>query len=868
MIVILYIILMGWCGMSIKDEFLTQFRCDPPEGTPKEITSQYQFLSSLSKKATREVYLLQDKTSGEKAILKITQPGDPEDLEREYRILSELSHEGIPHAISYCAKDDIHYLLRSYAEGETLDLLVARDGVFDQHRVLEIILALCNILSYLHKHNPPIIYRDIKPQNILLTPNGKLSLIDFGISKERLIDDPHASDTIATGSRDFAAPENYGFTKSGPYTDIFGIGRLIAWLATGSSDPTEQQRKQLSNPLEKVIEKCVRLSPEHRYRSVDALSRHIKRILYPPSRTEMGISFVVAVFVLILGVFLCQKIFHYEEQKAYFPQEPVYASGFQYEKEAAFLIEVAVKMDGKPLPDCVVAIDNRHWYYPSEEGTAILWAYAYDQYTLKAARNNQTAQKQISVNRGTPLSLELDFSNVPTAPEYLEFQSFYGKSSQFDCQIQHAAEITLQGQPLGLDVITEGQTVSLHVDRSLDPGHYFFFIEAKNEFGFAHTAVSLYIESSQNLIPISTAQELDAIRHNPDKSYELVSDIDLSDIDWVPIGSIDHPFTGKISGNGHRIVGLTISGDHTQAGLFGMVQGAVFDRIILESPSINISHNEFGNIGSLVASMQGGLIKNCGIMNGKITASIGNQSNVGGLIGYANGFVENCFNSADIQVVLLSEGDTETNVGGICGILLGYLTGCGNTGEISGSFVTGGLVGMNDNSVITGSYNAGNLQGALVNGQFPPGAICHIIRVGRYVSNSCYQSGTAEIGTSVTTNGYPIGIEVHNQLQDKNILADILDKTPNSYQYASLHSDYPLPAGLLNQTVSTPDIQKKDNHITIIPEDETVYFYSYDANPASFKQVDQPELMLQSGQVLYLFAAKKGSYDSEIIKIE
>jgi len=97
-------------------------------------------------------------------------------------------------------------------------------------------LQLCIVLDYLHSHHPPIVFRDLKPANIMRTPTGQLYLIDFGIA--RYFKPGQAKDTVALGSLGYAAPEQYGKAQTTPRADIYGLGAVLHQLLT-ARDPSE-----------------------------------------------------------------------------------------------------------------------------------------------------------------------------------------------------------------------------------------------------------------------------------------------------------------------------------------------------------------------------------------------------------------------------------------------------------------------------------------------------------------------------------------------------------------------------------------------------------------------------------------------------
>ena len=152
---------------------------------------------------------------------------------REVLLLSDLKHPDIPHIYGQFTDPEHWYLVMDFIEGETLEeyRLKAPGTSLTLERVLDIGIELCTVLDYLHKHQPPIIFRDVKPSNVMLTPGGQLYLIDFGVA--RYFKPGKARDTIAFGSPGFAAPEQYGKAQTTPQSDIYSLGVTLYQLLTG-----------------------------------------------------------------------------------------------------------------------------------------------------------------------------------------------------------------------------------------------------------------------------------------------------------------------------------------------------------------------------------------------------------------------------------------------------------------------------------------------------------------------------------------------------------------------------------------------------------------------------------------------------------
>lgn len=153
-------------------------------------------------------------------------------FKKEAAILIGLRHPALPVVRDFFAKgEDRWYLVMDYIEGQTLNNIADMRGAIPEAEVLDWARQLCDILDYLHKQNPPIIFRDLKPANIMLTPQGQIKLIDFGIARHFRAG--NTTDTSAYGSHGFAPPEQYGENQTSPASDIYGLGATLHFLLTG-----------------------------------------------------------------------------------------------------------------------------------------------------------------------------------------------------------------------------------------------------------------------------------------------------------------------------------------------------------------------------------------------------------------------------------------------------------------------------------------------------------------------------------------------------------------------------------------------------------------------------------------------------------
>ena len=160
-------------------------------------------------------------------------------------------------------------------EGRTLYDIVSEKGVLSAEDILGIALKLGEILQYLHNQTPPVIHRDIKPQNIVVGKDGSIHLIDFGIAREHKL--RRRQDTAVVLTLDYASPEQYGFEQTTPLSDIYSLGVVLLYLATGRTVRADLEAQIVNNRLRELIEQCIAFNPKARIQSAEQICAYIRR---------------------------------------------------------------------------------------------------------------------------------------------------------------------------------------------------------------------------------------------------------------------------------------------------------------------------------------------------------------------------------------------------------------------------------------------------------------------------------------------------------------------------------------------------------------------------------------------------------------
>ena len=248
------------------------------------------------------VYKAKDTQSGDRlvAIKEINLQGlKPQEVieatdtfNREVMLLSGLTHPNLPQLYNHFTDPQHWYLVMDFIEGETLEeyLQKTRDGCLPLHTVLDIAIQLCTVLDYLHTRQPAIIFRDVKPANIMRTPRGHLYLIDFGTARH--LKPGQARDTIALGSPGYAAPEQYGKAQTTQQSDIYSLGVTLHQLLTGN-DPSENPFRMaalrathasLPAELEALVAHMLDLDTRKRPASMAIVKQELEQIAFQQSR--------------------------------------------------------------------------------------------------------------------------------------------------------------------------------------------------------------------------------------------------------------------------------------------------------------------------------------------------------------------------------------------------------------------------------------------------------------------------------------------------------------------------------------------------------------------------------------------------------
>lgn len=251
------------------------------------LQGRYEIKKILGAGGSSHVYFAYDReTRQNRAVKEVCKPQDgpaASMVRQETELVQKLRYPYFPEIVEVFGQGGMCYIVMEYLEGETLGQLLARTGPQPWEQVVRWARDMCLVLGYLHNLKPPVIYRDMKPDNIILQPGGNLRLIDFGAALECK---NQGGEAISLGTRGYAAPEQLAGEAVDARTDIYCLGVTMYHLLSGK-DPCQfpcsahSVRKfnwRLPRKLARIVKKCTCGQPGGRYRSCEELQKALEGI--------------------------------------------------------------------------------------------------------------------------------------------------------------------------------------------------------------------------------------------------------------------------------------------------------------------------------------------------------------------------------------------------------------------------------------------------------------------------------------------------------------------------------------------------------------------------------------------------------------
>lgn len=270
--------------------------------TGQRIQARYEIMRPLGSGGFGAVYLARDTRLGRRVALKEMNSLSLSDadrqiaaqlFEREARMLAQLDHPGLTKIWDYFQEDERVFLVMEYVSGQTLRDLLLRHGCLPEPFVRGCAVQLCTVLAYLHQRRPPVIFRDLKPANVMVVaPSGDpqadmlaedlssltFKLIDFGIA--RFFNPDQTGDTMVIGTPGYAAPEQYGQGQTDQRSDIYALGATMFALLSGQSPgmilpALPQVARHVSPEMARIVARATAVEPNLRYQTVAELQRDL-----------------------------------------------------------------------------------------------------------------------------------------------------------------------------------------------------------------------------------------------------------------------------------------------------------------------------------------------------------------------------------------------------------------------------------------------------------------------------------------------------------------------------------------------------------------------------------------------------------------
>jgi serine/threonine protein kinase len=234
-------------------------------------------------------------------------------FDREARMLARLKQRNIVQVSDYFCEQGKYFLVMEYVDGENLhEGMQTREGEpFEENQVVSWAIEICDVLSYLHAQEPPVIYRDLKPSNIMINKEGQLKLVDFGIARKVEPEDENTR-VVSAG---YSPPEQY-WGSANLQSDIYALGATMCFLLTGKdpeplkANSPRESNSEVSEYMDSVVQKCMAQELSERYQSAEELRESLLYDGYeeepdnPKSwftRHVAGVLFVIAVALVFIG---------------------------------------------------------------------------------------------------------------------------------------------------------------------------------------------------------------------------------------------------------------------------------------------------------------------------------------------------------------------------------------------------------------------------------------------------------------------------------------------------------------------------------------------------------------------------------------
>lgn len=267
----------------------------------------YEKISLISEKDYNKVWLANIKNSDTLVVVKELSHANTDVLES----IASINDIHIPHILSHETTGDITTVVEEYISGLTLNNYI-NEKQLSEAEIIKLISQVCDGLRVIHSQNPPIIHKDLKPSNIIVSSDGIVKIIDFDAARK--YKENADTDTCHLGTAAFASPEHYGYSQTDERSDIYSLGAVMYELFSGKQLPKIPAKKTfdadelynstntLSKKLIHIIQKCTMFNPSARYQNIDELQHELNNYnKYPKKLFTASAITILALFCFAVG---------------------------------------------------------------------------------------------------------------------------------------------------------------------------------------------------------------------------------------------------------------------------------------------------------------------------------------------------------------------------------------------------------------------------------------------------------------------------------------------------------------------------------------------------------------------------------------
>lgn len=384
------------------------------------IKNKYEIIKKINKGFLSDTFLIQDIFNKNKFILKYTNIKKYDTkiiriFEKEFSLLSNLSNKNIPKVIEYFSIEKDNnlelFIINEYIEGQNLYELIKSGKYFNEKEVINILDSIIEVLDYLHSFSPPILHRDIKPQNIMYSKNNNIYLIDFGASKEIILNNENQSLSTIIGTQSYMPIEQFQ-GKCLPSSDIYSLGLTIIYLLS-HKEPFSLDKKGLkyyfekdvniSKGFTKILNKMIDPDFSKRYSSVKELKSDLDNLKSGKNNFDKKILFIPILILIII-------IYSYESKKETPPKTEIIKIK-EIEKNSNTKIIGTIYFDEKLISE-ITDIKPKFWFRNEDkniiENPKVV--YSNSKFTIDGlSEGNYGMSISIDANEINPMSYPGDF---------------------------------------------------------------------------------------------------------------------------------------------------------------------------------------------------------------------------------------------------------------------------------------------------------------------------------------------------------------------------------------------------------------------------------------------------------------------------